>query len=388
MPIHDHEPSLQGRAFVWGGIALGLLVLAGFLTHGFGLMGGSAKGAAPADSMVRQGNKILVPEGSALRERLTVIAAPTQPVSPALLLPAVVESNPALTSAVLSPLGGRVIELKVGLGDRVRRGQVLAVIDSPDLGQAYEDDEKAADSFNLTKKNLGRQEAQNQLGVASDRDLDQAKSDYAQAAAEYARTQARLKMLGVALEHRLSSHLLTLTAPMSGSVTTLATAPGNMINDITQPLMSIADLSTVWVTAQVPENQVAAVSKNQDAAVSLTAYPDKVLHGKVLFVSDVMEADSHRNKIRIAFANADYALKPNMFATVALSGRQQSLVVLPSTALLVNNDRTTVFVATAPWTFERRTVDPQFDEGDSVAIRSGVAAGEQVLIKGGILLND
>jgi cobalt-zinc-cadmium efflux system membrane fusion protein len=175
---------------------------------------------------------------------------------------------------------------------------------------------------------------------------------------------------------------------MNGSVTTLGVAPGNMINDPTQSLMTVADLSTIWVTALVSENDVAAVAKNQDAEVTLTAYPDKVLHGKVLFVSDVLEADSRRNKIRIAFANADYALKPNMFATVTLAGREQSLVVLPSSALLMNNDRTTVFVATAPWTFERRTVDPLLDEGQSVAIRSGVMAGEQVLVKGGILLND
>jgi cobalt-zinc-cadmium efflux system membrane fusion protein len=388
MPIHDHEPSFQGRAFVWGGIGLGLLVLAALLTRGFGLMGGGGKGAAEPELMVRQGDKIFVPEGSALRARLSVLPAPERPVSPQLSLPAVVESDPARTSAVLAPLGGRLIELKVGLGDRVTRGQVLAVIDSPDLGQDYADDEKAADTFKLTEKNLGRQEAQNKLGVASDRDLDQARSDHAQAAAEYARTQARLKMLGVALEHRLSSHLLTLTAPMSGSITALSVAPGNMINDTTQPLMSIADLSTIWITALVPEDDVAAVSKNQEAAVTLTAYPDRVLHGKVLFVSDVIEADSRRGKVRIAFPNGDYALKVNMFGTVVLTGRVRSLVVLPSSALLVNNDRTTVFVATAPWTFERRTVDPQLEEGQSVAIRSGVAAGEQVLVTGGILLND
>jgi cobalt-zinc-cadmium efflux system membrane fusion protein len=75
-------------------------------------------------------------------------------------------------------------------------------------------------------------------------------------------------------------------------------------------------------------------------------------------------------------------------ATVRLQGTALSRVVLPTSALLMNNDRTTVFVATAPWTFERRTVDPQLEESDTVAIRSGVAAGEQVVVKGGILLND
>jgi cobalt-zinc-cadmium efflux system membrane fusion protein len=138
----------------------------------------------------------------------------------------------------------------------------------------------------------------------------------------------------------------------------------------------------------VPEKDVAAVSRNQDADISLLAYPDRPLHGKVLFVSDVVEPDTRRTKIRIAVANGDYSLKPNMFASVALTGPTRSAVVLPSSALLMNNDRTSVFVATAPWTFERRIVDPQLDDGPTVAIRSGVAAGEQVVVKGGILLND
>jgi cobalt-zinc-cadmium efflux system membrane fusion protein len=130
------------------------------------------------------------------------------------------------------------------------------------------------------------------------------------------------------------------------------------------------------------------VTKGQDADVSLVAYPDRPLHGKVLFVGDVVEPDSRRNKIRIAFANADYSLKPNMFATVTLVGPPQSQVVLPSSSLLMNNDRTSVFVATAPWTFERRTVELQLEDGPSVSIRSGVSPGEQVVVKGGILLND
>jgi membrane fusion protein, heavy metal efflux system len=388
MPIHDHQPSFRGGAFLWGGIGLGLLLLAVLLTHGFGLWGGAGKGSPEPQLMVRQGNKILVPEGSSLRDRLAVMAASAQAVSPKLLLPAVVESDPARTAAVLTPLSGRLIALKVALGDRVVRGQVLAVIDSPDLGQAYNDNEKAADSFKLTEKNLGRQQAQNKLGVASDRDLDQAKSDFSQAAAEYTRTQARLKMLGASLENNSSSRELKVTAPVGGSVTALSVAPGNMINDPTQPLMTIADLSTIWVTALVAEKDIAAVSKNQDAQVTLAAYPDQVRQGKVLFISDVIEPDSRRGKIRIAFANSDYALKPNMFATVILAGRERALIVLPSSALLMNNDRTTVFVATAPWTFERRNVDAQLEEGSSIAIRSGVSAGEQVLVKGGILLND
>jgi cobalt-zinc-cadmium efflux system membrane fusion protein len=391
MPIHDHQPKFLGRAFFWGGIGLGALLVVVLLTHGFGLLRGrNQDGEAPA-ALIHQGNTIVVPEGSALRRELTVQAAAEEQVSPTLQLPAVIESDPSRTAAVLTPLSGRLIALKVALGDRVARGQLLALIDSPDLGQAWDDNDKAADAFRLTQKNLERQEAQNKLGVASDRDLDQAKSDQAQAAAEYTRTQARLKILGTGdgtADQAGHGRILAVTSPVSGSVTTLSVAAGALINDPTQPLMTVADLSTVWVTALVAEKDVGAVAKNQDAQVTLLAYPDRRLNGKVLFVSDVLESDSRRNKIRIAFANADYALKPNMFATVTLSGVARSQVVLPSSALLMNNDRTSVFVAIAPWTFERRNVVTQLEEGASVAILSGVKGGDQVIVKGGILLND
>lgn len=388
MAIHEHEPTLRGKAFLWAGIGLGLLFLAAFLTRGFGLLGGGGKTAGEPQSVIRQGDKVTVPEGSALRNRLSVMPAGVRAVGAKLVLPGIVEADPARTAAVLTPLGGRVVALKVALGDRVSRGQVLALIDSPDLGQAYDDNDKAADTLKLTEKNLARQEAQNKLGVASDRDLDQSRSDHTQALAEYTRTQARLKMLGDPVLATGSSRLLTITAPMSGSITVLAVAPGTMINDPTQPLMTVADLSTVWVTALVAEKDAAAVSKNQSADVSLLAYPDRVLHGKVLIVSDVIEPDSRRNKIRIAFANPDYALKPNMFGTVVVAGAAHDQVMVPSSALLMNNDRTSVFVAIAPWTFERRAVETTLEEGTNVAIRSGVAAGEQVVVKGGILLND
>ena len=385
MPIHDHQPSFAGRAFLWGGLGLGVLCLAALLTHGFGLLAGNGKNGEPPALLVREGGKIVVPAGSALRNALAVEPAASRPVSAKLVFPGVVEADPARTAPVLTPLAGRVTKLEVALGDRVHKGQTLALIDSPDLDQAFADDAKAADTLGLATKNLQRQEGQHKIGAASDRDLDQAKSDRAQAQAEYTRTQARLRMLGPSSG---KSHLLVVAAPASGSVTTLSVAPGTMVNDPTQALMTVVDLSTVWVTAQVPEKNSGEVAKDQSAEVTLAAYPGKALQGRVLNVSDVLDPDSRRERVRIAFANPGYALKPNMFATVTVSGPQRTEVVVPSSALLMNNDRTSVFVATAPWTFERRTVEPDLGDESLVPIRSGLAPGEQVVVKGGILLND
>jgi cobalt-zinc-cadmium efflux system membrane fusion protein len=384
---HDHSATPRARAFLWACVALGVLLVVVLLTHGFGLLshGGSQPGA-PA--VMRQGARIFVPENSALRQRLTVMPAPTRLESGKITAPGIVEADPARTLPVLPSGAGRVQSLKVALGDRVQRGAVLAVIDSPDLAQAYDDNDKAASSARLAAANLRRSEEQFKIGATAQRDLDQARSDNAQAAAEYFRTRARLRAMDAPEDARGAGRLLRVRAPMNGSVTALATAPGAVINDITQSIMSIADLSVVWVTALVAEQDLATLAPGQDAEVSIAAYPDRTLHGKVLFVPDVIEADSRRNKTRIAFGNPGYALKPNMFATVTLHGPARTRVVLPSSALLMNNDRTTVFVATAPWTFERRTVEPLLEESSQVTIASGVQPGEQVVVKGGILLND
>jgi cobalt-zinc-cadmium efflux system membrane fusion protein len=381
----DHHGSMRvGGRYLWAGVAVGILIIAALYADKAGWFGGK-ENPAPPPILQRQGDKIVVPADSPLRSRIAFAPAATRVIGGKFAVPGMVEADPARTVAILPPLAGRLAELKVSLGDRVTAGQILAVIDSPDLGQAYDDEEKAADALSLADKTLKRQQQQQAIGVASDHDLDQAKSDYAQALAEHSRTQARLKDIGAqAADH----HRLVVRAPVAGSITTLTAAAGAMINDPTQPLMTVSDLSTVWVTALVPERNLGDVARGQPAEVTLDAYPGKMLPGKVTFVSDVVEPDSRRDKVRLAFANPDMLLKPNMFASVTLKGAEQSQVVLPTSALLMNNDRTSVFVATGDWTFERRVVELSLEDGPEVAIASGVKAGEQVVVKGGILLND
>jgi cobalt-zinc-cadmium efflux system membrane fusion protein len=386
--LHDHEPNRLGRAFFWGGLGGGALLAVLLLTHGFGLWAGHRGEGEESAALVHQGERIFIPEKSPLRTRLTVATAPAEERGTLVKAPGVVESDPARTVDVLPPGAGRVHEVKVGLGDRVQRGVVLATIDSPDLAQAFADNDKAAAAAALAVRNLRYQEEQLRIGAAAQRDLESARNDDAQAAAEYTRTRARLRAMGADADAHGAGRLLAVRAPAAGSITALAVAPGATINDDTQPIMTLADLSVVWVTALIAERDLAGVSRGQDAEIAVDAYPGKTLHGKVLFVADVIEADSRRDKTRIALANPDAFLKPNMFATVTLHGAPLKRVVLPSSALLMNNDRTSVFVAVAPWTFERRIVQPLFEEGTQVAIESGVAPGEQVVVRGGILLND
>ncbi len=383
--IADHSSTARGRLFLAGGLIAGVVLILVLFTHGFGLLDG-AKPPPEAPLLEHRGEALYVPEGSALRSHLAVAPVQEVPLSAQLRVPGVIESDPARTAAVLSPGAGRVTEVRARPGERVNAGDVLLRIDSPDLAQAQDDDAKAAEALALARKNLARAEGQMRIGAGSQRDLDQARNDAAQAAADYARTQARLRSFGA--EAHAHTALLNIRAPFSGTVTAVNVADGNMINDTTQPVLTLVHTAAVLVTALVSDRDLPRVAAGDDAEVRLDAYPGDALHGRVLSVSDVVENDSHRTKVRIAFDNPGNRLRPNGYASVTLLGTARAQLVLPTSALLMNNDRTSVFVVTAPWTFERRTVAVDLQQGDSVPVRSGLKAGEQVVVRGGILLND
>jgi membrane fusion protein, heavy metal efflux system len=347
-----------------------------------------AAGAEVPVVLTRVGDRIVVPPNSPLRTRLVVEEPTMKEVSRTLVLPAVVEADPTRTVKVLPPVAGRVIDLKVQLGARVVEGQELAVIDSSDLAQAFADEEKARSTVKLTKQTLDRLIVLEKASAISVKDREQAQSDHAQAQSELERAQSRLRAIGVPVDQKERSRLLSLKAPITGSVIDLQVAPGAFLNDPTAGIMTLANLDTVWVTANVPEKDISFVFTGQTVNVAFASYPDKVFSGKVLFVSDVIEPDTRRNKVRIAFDNSDKALKPNMFASARFVAPSIMRIMVPNSALLMTNDRTSVFVEVASWAFERRDVEIAYQEGAAVAIKSGLQPGERVVVKGGVRLND
>lgn len=353
---------------------------------------GHASEQGPSDetppTFEHQGDKIIIPKGSLLRSRLVVQQAAVKSSPRTLMLPAAVEADPARTVNILPPVAGKVVKLLVRLGDHIVKGAPLAVIESGDLAQAYADDDKARDALEHAERTLERARGLNKAGAGSVKDLEQAESDAAQARAESKRAEARLKQIGVPSQAKGKSRLLTLTAPMTGSVTSLTTASGAFVNDLTASLMTIANLDSVWVTASVPESDIANITKGQSVEVSFPAYPGESFHGLVAFVSDILEPDTRRNKVRINFANHAGKFKPNMFANASFRIPQKQALFVPNSALLMNNDSTTVLVETAPWTFVKRTVIPGFGEGDGARIDQGLNPGDRIIVKGGVLLND
>ena len=392
----DHDAMPAQHPLLRATATLGLLLLvaaAGIGIYYFASRSGALRAQEPslhdtAAFFTIDGTRITVPPTSPLRVKLGIADIADKNIQRSLTLPAVVEADPARTAKVLPPVAGRVNELKVQLGARVSQGDVLAVIESSDLAQAISDLEKARSALTLTKQTLDRLLVLEKTRAISVKDREQAQSDYAQAQSEFERAQNRLQAIGVPADQKADPRLLAVKAPVAGSVIDLQMAPGAFLNDTTAAVMTIADLSTVWVTANVPEKDTSLISKGQSVDVVFTAYPNEVFKGNVLFVSDVLDPDTRRTKVRIAFANPDIRLKPNMFAMATFLAPERAMPVVPTTALMLRNETDQVFVEVAPWVFEARPVEIAFQQGNEAIVASGLKAGERVVVKGGVLLND
>jgi cobalt-zinc-cadmium efflux system membrane fusion protein len=336
--------------------------------------------------LVREGERVIVPEGSPLRARLAIAPVAEQDIKRSLILPAVVEADPGRLIKVLPPLAGRVTQLKVQLGERgsrstarrhrLARPRRRLCRPRSRQGACCRSRSRAA----TASATWSRSAAPPTRSAAGG-------TDYVTAEVELKRAEARPKQIGRGRDHQQVAHGNGDRAD-GGSIIDLTVAPGAYWNDATAALMTVADLRTVWVTASVPEKDTALVAKGQAVDVTFPAYPNETFRGEVLFVSDVLDPDTRRTKVRIAFDNPGTRLKPGMFANVSFYTPMQRVPVVPTTALVLKEDTNQVFVEIEPWTFEARTVEPSFQQGEQVVLKAGLSAGERIVTTGAECCSD
>jgi cobalt-zinc-cadmium efflux system membrane fusion protein len=376
------------KYFVPSLLGLAVLGLAGrglFASHA--RAADTPDGAESAPTLRRDGARLIVPAASPLRRTLAVATLADESVAAPFTLPAVVEADPARLVKVLTPVTGRIVTIAKRLGDEVRAGDVLFTIDSADLAQAQADAARAHAALALAQRNLARQRELEESEIAAKRDLEQAQGDYEQAATEAARAEARLAQLGAGKGAAAGGRVLAVRAPIAGRVVDLAAAAGGYWNDATAPLMTVADLSHVFVTANAQEKDLGRVYAGQSASVRFDAYPEP-LAAKVGFVGALLDPETRTVKVRIPCDNRDGRLKPGMFAAATLRARPHQGILVPMTAVVQGGFDTRTFVEVAPWTFEPRIVTLGAQVGERVEVVAGLKAGERVVTRDGVLLND
>jgi cobalt-zinc-cadmium efflux system membrane fusion protein len=304
--------------------------------------------------------------------------------------------NADRATPVYSPFSGRITHVIANLGDVVAQGAPLASIDASEFSQGLNDLRSAGAQLKLARLAETRKHALYDIKGGSLADWQQAQADLAAADTALNAARSRLRILGNsdAQIDRLADTqrfepATTIVAPIHGIVVDRQIGPGQYAQSgAATPLYTIADLSSVWLVANVREADAARVQRGQTAEVRVLAYPDRTFTARVVYVAPTIDPSSHRLTVRAVIDNADGALKPEMFASfVILTSQSQQSPAVPEGAVVYEGEAAHVWVLQNDGTLVIRPIHAGRTNGGYVEILEGLKAGDQVVTKGSLFID-
>jgi cobalt-zinc-cadmium efflux system membrane fusion protein len=290
------------------------------------------------------------------------------------------------TQRVASPIDGRATSILVTLGQKVRAGAPLVEIASPRVGEIQAEAQKAEQDLGLAEKSVDRAHKLSENGAISDKELAQVEAEHRKAKADVGRTAAELRSLGISPGDPTVKAVLR--AQIAGTIVERNVLLGQEIRgDAAVPLLTVTELGTVWVLADVYEQDLALVQPGAPVKVTVAAYPGEIFAGAVGHVGDVVDPVSRTVKIRCLVPNPAGRLKPEMFAKVEVddtSGRK--VMTIPSQAVLTDSEHTRVLVASDGNVFRARVVEVGPEADGRVRVLGGLNPGEKIVTEGAIFL--
>lgn len=299
---------------------------------------------------------------------------------------------------IYSPVNGRVARINVQLGERVKKGQALAVIESPDIGQASSDVTKADADLIAAEHNLQREKDLLAKHSTSYKDFETAEDAYRQARAEKQRAMQKAFLLRTGGSDGVSQGF-TLTSPVDGDVLMRNLSMGTevqgqyAIGGAVQELFTVGELDEVWVMSDIYESDISRIAVGAHATVAAVAYPNKKFEGKVDWISGTLDPATRTEKVRCTFPNPERFLKQDMYTTVSIAVASHKALALPPSAVLRLGDQNVVFIDRGKLPdgrerFER--VPVAMDDGSGskfVPVLHGLNAGERVVVTGADAIN-
>jgi cobalt-zinc-cadmium efflux system membrane fusion protein len=303
-------------------------------------------------------------------------------------LAAHIEADPTRVVHVFAPTGGRITEMKVRPWQHVDKGQTLALLDSSDLARAVSDYHKALANNEVKQKQLSRADDLLAHHAIAEKDYQQAQADAQMAKAELEAAREQILVFGMDPEHATTQ--LRVSAPRSGVILDVGAAPGEYSKslDAPMPLCTIANITTVWAVGDVYEKDLTAVKSGEEALVTLNAYPDEHLSGRVSVVSDTVDPVTRTLHLRVVLNNSSARIKPAMFGSIRLLRSTAQGVLVPTSAVIREGTEAYVFVAKGNGRYERRNVKLARSFDGSLEIQSGIAAGDTIVSEGALLLRE
>src|SRR6201996_4540117 len=323
-----------------------------------------------------------------LAKMITIDTAKTTTMKDELNLSGEVSSDDNNVIKVFPFSSGQVVAVKVSLGDKVSKGQTLAIMKSADVAGSYTDLSSTQSDVAVAKRQLDQAENLYKNGISSQRDLTEAQENYNKAMAANRKVKQLLSINGGG--NTTENGMLIIKAPESGYIIEKNITAGSFIRqDNAGNMFTISNMKDVWIWANVFESDISKVKVGYTAKVTTIAYPGKVFTGKVNEVSSVLDPDNKLMKIKIALPNPDMLLKPEMFTTVVITNSEKTQsVAVPAKAIVFDSSKNYVIVYNSKCDLKVREVSVIKTVDDVTYIGSGLNPGDKVISKNQLLLYD
>ena len=328
-----------------------------------------------------------------LMKLVKVIAIGEDQVHDSFRLPARIDLDQQHVARIGATVTGRIIETEVVLGQEVRKGEQLATLNSTELGLAQSAYLKTSSQVNLRQLAVSRAKRLLASDVIAAAELQEREGLLTEAEVDLRTATDQLRALGMSnidLARLSQEKKINSVLPITASIKGIIVERKVTIGQVVQPadaLFTVADLSHVWVVAELPEQQASWAHKGDEAEVTIAALPESALSGRLIYVADMVNPDTRTVTVRMELPNPQRNLKPHMLANLLIRKQGVQQLTLPDSAVLRVNDSDHVFVEIAPDEFQLKPVKLGIRYGNLRRILEGLKQGDKVVVEGGFHLN-
>ena len=333
-----------------------------------------------------QGNTILVSEQSIVNSKIKLYTVELKNFSAEFNTTGTVKAIAGQMAEIAPLFDGRITQSFVRLGQKVNAGTPLFELHSAEFSEMVKGYFQSLQTKKMKESSLQRQKDLVKNGVGAVKELEEAETDYEMALKDYENAVATLKTLNIDPDKINMGQPLKVVSPIAGEVVQTNMVIGQYVRSDSDPLVIVAELGKIWVVAQVKEKNIGSIFKDDRVEIRTDANPDQVINGYVSHISELLDEETRSIQVLVVCDNKERRLKPGMFAGVHFINSPKESIVIPSTALLQNEEETYVFVQEEKGKFTKRIVKTIAANQNEALITDGLKAGDRIISEGAIHL--
>lgn len=334
----------------------------------------------------KSNDTVYVNSNNSLVEKIIVSPVAQERFSREIVVAGIIQGIPTQLAYIAPPFSGRVSKSYISLGQSVKVNSPLFEIASSEFTNAQKEFFQAQSELELARNEMKRKNDLLRNGVASQRELEETSNALSIAEKEYENASAAIKIFQTDPENMVLGQPLIIRSPINGDVIENKLVTGLYINAESDPVATVANLSKVWVAAQVKEKDIRFINKEDEMHIHVMALPDKMIEGKIFHVDQTVNEDTRSIQILSECDNVDHLLKMGMYVTVHFMGSESDYITIPDKALLQDDENSYVYVQTAPNTFVKTAVEAEMMKGGKAIVSKGLSKGQMIISEGGYYL--